>query len=143
MSQVPPKFIKNRVTLQGQVVKVTDVGHLHISHEPVFSLPFSKWISKLRSSQHKDGNESIVLIHLLLGRVLLLNKILQFQYLAQWNPPLPIISNNLSGEVGTSTTGMSSLAGYLRYTKLQSINQSKDGISYIPNLNTLGLQTFL
>ena len=30
----------------------------------------------------------------------------------------------LSGEVGTSTTGMSSLAEYLRYTKLQSINQS-------------------
>ena len=30
----------------------------------------------------------------------------------------------LSGEVEISTTGMSSLAGYLRYTKLKSINQS-------------------
>ena len=29
-----------------------------------------------------------------------------------------------SGEVETLTSGMSSVAGYLRYTKIQSINQS-------------------
>ena len=31
----------------------------------------------------------------------------------------------LSGEIGTSTNGISSVAEYLRYTKLQSINQRK------------------
>ena len=42
----------------------------------------------------------------------------------------------LSGEAGTSTTGMSSLAGYLRYTKLKSINQIVE-VSNIFNTNAV------
>ena len=39
--------------------------------------------------------------------------------------------NMETGEVETSTTGMSSVAGYLRYTKLQSRNEQR---SWIPSI---------
>ena len=43
------------MTLQGCVQGVSSQGQLHIRHQPVFSLPFSNWVYRLRSGQLQNG----------------------------------------------------------------------------------------
>ena len=43
------------MTLQGRVQDVSTVGVLHVHHQPVFRLPFSGWVHRLRSVEQEKG----------------------------------------------------------------------------------------
>ena len=69
VSEIPQKFLSSHVTLQGHVQDVSTLGVLHVRHQPVFSLPFSSWVHRLRAGDQGKGKRILSETFLLLFHV--------------------------------------------------------------------------
>ncbi|KAK7093232.1 protein C3orf33 homolog [Littorina saxatilis] len=62
VSEIPVRFVQSHVTLQGTVRSISSYGVLEVEHQPVFNLPFSRWVTSLRPNLEEPGLLSVELV---------------------------------------------------------------------------------